>query len=109
MCNGGERYVIERLVESVASRFDYPGASEIQVLTIPPTKTQQWASRGVAPFAAPGPSNPLHLSRQTPGGYKAGALENGLKRRKASFWRYSTPTLFLLPIFFVAASLTFEE
>jgi cellulose synthase/poly-beta-1,6-N-acetylglucosamine synthase-like glycosyltransferase len=79
-----ERYVIERLVEAV-SRFDYPRAFlDIQVLDDSTDETQQVASACVARFAAQGlPISYIH--RQNREGYKAGALENGLKTAQGEF------------------------
>jgi cellulose synthase/poly-beta-1,6-N-acetylglucosamine synthase-like glycosyltransferase len=79
-----ERYVIERLVEAV-SRFDYPREFlDIQVLDDSTDETQQVASACVARFAAQGlPISYIH--RQNREGYKAGALENGLKTAQGEF------------------------
>ena len=73
-----ERYVIERLVEAVA-RFDYPRELlDIQVLDDSTDETQSVASACVARFAAEGlPITYIHRSNRH--GFKAGALENGLK------------------------------
>jgi len=73
-----ERYVIERLVEAVA-RFDYPRELlDIQVLDDSTDETQSVASACVARFAAEGlPITYVHRSSRH--GFKAGALENGLK------------------------------
>jgi cellulose synthase/poly-beta-1,6-N-acetylglucosamine synthase-like glycosyltransferase len=79
-----ERYVIERLVEAV-SRFDYPREFlDIQVLDDSTDETQQVASACVARFAAQGlPISYIH--RKNREGYKAGALENGLKTALGEF------------------------
>jgi cellulose synthase/poly-beta-1,6-N-acetylglucosamine synthase-like glycosyltransferase len=73
-----ERYVIERLVEAV-SRFDYPRELlDVQVLDDSTDETQQVASGVVDRLAAEGlPIAYIHRSNRA--GYKAGALENGLK------------------------------
>ena len=73
-----ERYVIERLVEAIA-RFDYPRELlDIQVLDDSTDETQLVASACVARFAAEGvPITYIHRSNRH--GFKAGALENGLK------------------------------
>jgi cellulose synthase/poly-beta-1,6-N-acetylglucosamine synthase-like glycosyltransferase len=79
-----ERYVIERLVEAV-SRFDYPREFlDIQVLDDSTDETQQVASACVARFAAQGlPITYIHRANRE--GYKAGALENGLKTARGEF------------------------
>src|ERR1700720_2378699 len=79
-----ERYVIERLVEAV-SRFDYPHELlDIQVLDDSTDETQQVASACVARFVAQG--LPIaHIHRANREGYKAGALENGLKTARGEF------------------------
>jgi cellulose synthase/poly-beta-1,6-N-acetylglucosamine synthase-like glycosyltransferase len=79
-----ERYVIERLVEAV-SRFDYPHEFlDIQVLDDSTDETQQVASACVARFAAHGlPISYIHRTNRE--GYKAGALENGLKTAQGEF------------------------
>ncbi len=79
-----ERYVIERLVEAV-SRFDYPRELlDIQVLDDSTDETQQVASACVARFAAQG--LPItYVYRANREGYKAGALENGLKTAQGEF------------------------
>ena len=79
-----ERYVIERLVEAV-SRFDYPHEFlDIQVLDDSTDETQQVASACVARFAAQGlPISYIHRTNRE--GYKAGALENGLKTAQGEF------------------------
>jgi cellulose synthase/poly-beta-1,6-N-acetylglucosamine synthase-like glycosyltransferase len=79
-----ERYVIERLVEAV-SRFDYPRELlDIQVLDDSTDETQQVASACVARFAAQG--LPItYIYRANREGYKAGALENGLKTAQGEF------------------------
>jgi len=79
-----ERYVIERLVEAI-SRFDYPRELlDIQVLDDSTDETQQVAGACVARFAAQGlPIIYIHRSNRE--GYKAGALENGLKTARGEF------------------------
>jgi cellulose synthase/poly-beta-1,6-N-acetylglucosamine synthase-like glycosyltransferase len=73
-----ERYVIERLVEAV-SRFDYPQeVLDIQVLDDSTDETQQVASDCVDRFAAQGLPI-VYIHRDNRAGFKAGALENGLK------------------------------
>jgi cellulose synthase/poly-beta-1,6-N-acetylglucosamine synthase-like glycosyltransferase len=79
-----ERYVIERLVEAV-SRFDYPsGLLDVQVLDDSTDETQQVARACVERHAAQGmPIAYIHRTNRE--GYKAGALENGLKTSKGEF------------------------
>jgi cellulose synthase/poly-beta-1,6-N-acetylglucosamine synthase-like glycosyltransferase len=79
-----ERYVIERLVEAV-SRFDYPSELlEIQVLDDSTDETVQVARACVERFTAQGlPISYIHRSNRE--GYKAGALENGLKTAQGEF------------------------
>jgi cellulose synthase/poly-beta-1,6-N-acetylglucosamine synthase-like glycosyltransferase len=79
-----ERYVIERLVEAV-SRFDYPPKLlHIQVLDDSTDDTQQVASACVDRFAAQGLPI-VYIHRANRAGYKAGALENGLRTAKGEF------------------------
>src|SRR3979490_2605676 len=79
-----ERDGTGRLVEAV-SRFDYPRELlDIQVLDDSTDETQQVASACVARFAAQG--LPItYIYRANREGYKAGALENGLKTAQGEF------------------------
>jgi cellulose synthase/poly-beta-1,6-N-acetylglucosamine synthase-like glycosyltransferase len=79
-----ERYVIERLVKAV-SRFDYPfELLDVQVLDDSTDETQQIARSCVERHAAQGmPVVLIHRANRE--GYKAGALENGLKTAKGEF------------------------
>jgi len=79
-----ERYVIERLVEAV-SRFDYPAELlDVQVLDDSTDETCEVARACVERHAAQGmPIVYIHRSNRE--GYKAGALENGLKTSKGEF------------------------
>src|ERR1700737_2683612 len=79
-----ERYVIERLVEAV-SRFEYPRELlDIQVLDDSTDETRQVAQACVARFAAQ--ALPImYVHRTNRDGYKAGALENGLKTAQGEF------------------------
>jgi cellulose synthase/poly-beta-1,6-N-acetylglucosamine synthase-like glycosyltransferase len=79
-----ERYVIERLVEAV-SRFDYPAELlDVQVLDDSTDETQEIARNCVERFAAQGmPIAYIHRTNRE--GYKAGALENGLKIAQGQF------------------------
>jgi len=79
-----ERYVIERLVEAI-SRFDYPAELlDVQVLDDSTDETREVARNCVERFAAQGtPIEYIHRTNRQ--GYKAGALENGLKTAKGQF------------------------
>ena len=79
-----ERYVIERLTDAVA-RFDYPRERlDVQVLDDSTDETQEVARACVERHAAQGmPITYIH--RKNREGYKAGALENGLKTAKGEF------------------------
>jgi cellulose synthase/poly-beta-1,6-N-acetylglucosamine synthase-like glycosyltransferase len=79
-----ERYVTERLVEAVA-RFDYPRELlDIQVLDDSTDETREVAAACVARFVAQG--LPIsHIHRTNREGFKAGALENGLKTARGEF------------------------
>jgi cellulose synthase/poly-beta-1,6-N-acetylglucosamine synthase-like glycosyltransferase len=73
-----ERYVIERLIESVA-QFDYPRELlDIQVLDDSTDETQQVARNCIERYQALGvPIRYLHRAHRE--GFKAGALQEGLK------------------------------
>src|SRR5246127_3482406 len=79
-----ERYVIERLVEAV-SRFDYPRELlDVQVLDDSTDETRDIAKACVDRHAAQGmPITYIHRTNRE--GYKAGALENGLKTSQGEF------------------------
>jgi cellulose synthase/poly-beta-1,6-N-acetylglucosamine synthase-like glycosyltransferase len=79
-----ERYVIERLAEAI-SRFDYPPELlDVQVLDDSTDETQEVARACVERHAVQGmPITYIHRSNRE--GYKAGALENGLKTAKGEF------------------------
>jgi cellulose synthase/poly-beta-1,6-N-acetylglucosamine synthase-like glycosyltransferase len=79
-----ERYVIERLVEAVA-QFDYPRELlDIQVLDDSTDETREVARTCVERHAATGlPIAYIHRTNRE--GYKAGALENGLKTSRGEF------------------------
>jgi cellulose synthase/poly-beta-1,6-N-acetylglucosamine synthase-like glycosyltransferase len=79
-----ERYVIERLVDAVA-QFDYPRELlDIQVLDDSTDETRDVARACVERHAVQGlPIAYIHrINRE---GYKAGALENGLKTARGEF------------------------
>ncbi len=79
-----ERYVIERLVECVA-QFDYPRELlDIQVLDDSTDETQQVARDCVERYEALGvPISYIHRDNRE--GFKAGALQEGLKSAKGEF------------------------
>lgn len=79
-----ERYVIERLVEAVA-QFDYPRELiEIQVLDDSTDETQEVARNCVERYQALGlPVTYLHRDNRE--GFKAGALQEGLKSAGGEF------------------------
>ena len=79
-----ERYVIERLVDAV-TRFDYPRELlDIQVLDDSTDETCQVAHHCVERHALQGmPIEYIHRTNRE--GFKAGALENGLKTAKGEF------------------------
>src|SRR5580704_12502897 len=79
-----ERYVIERLVEAI-SRFDYPRELlDIQVLDDSTDETCEVARNCVERHAAQGlPIEYIHRTNRE--GYKAGALENGLRTSQGEF------------------------
>lgn len=79
-----ERYVIERLVDAV-SQFDYPRElMDIQVLDDSTDETCEVARTCVDRHAAQGlPIFCIHRTNRL--GYKAGALENGLKTARGEF------------------------
>ena len=79
-----ERYVIERLVEAI-SHFDYPAELlDVQVLDDSTDETRQVARACVERHAAQGmPVTYIHRANRE--GYKAGALENGLKTAQGEF------------------------
>jgi cellulose synthase/poly-beta-1,6-N-acetylglucosamine synthase-like glycosyltransferase len=79
-----ERYVIERLVDAV-SQFDYPRESlDVQVLDDSTDETREVACACVERHAAQGlPIAYIHRTNRE--GYKAGALENGLKTAQGEF------------------------
>ena len=79
-----EQFVIDRLVEAVCG-LDYPkDRLEIQVLDDSTDETQQVASNIVARYAALG--YPIaYIHRTNRHGFKAGALDEGLKVAKGEF------------------------
>ena len=79
-----ERYVIERLIETVA-QFDYPrDLLDIQVLDDSTDETQEVARNCVERYQALGlPISYLHRANRE--GFKAGALQEGLKSAAGEF------------------------
>lgn len=79
-----ERYVIERLVEAI-SNFDYPHELlDVQVLDDSTDETRDVARGCVERYAALGLPI-VHIHRTNREGFKAGALENGLKTAQGEF------------------------
>src|SRR5262249_2108855 len=79
-----ERYVVERLIDSVAA-LDYPADKlSIQVLDDSTDDTMAIARSRVAYHRARG-HNLTYLHRTNRSGYKAGALDAGLKVSDAEF------------------------
>ena len=84
-----EQFVIDRLLEAIC-RLDYPrDRFEIQVLDDSTDETVQVASEIVARYAAGFPGMPpqpiVYLHRTNRYGYKAGALDEGLKVARGEF------------------------
>src|SRR6185369_3839973 len=76
-----EMYVVERLVKAV-TEIDYPrDRLEIQVLDDSADETVRIASETVAKYAREG-FNIHYIHRDDRTGFKAGALENGMKTAK---------------------------
>jgi cellulose synthase/poly-beta-1,6-N-acetylglucosamine synthase-like glycosyltransferase len=79
-----ERYVVERLLEA-AARLDYPrDRLEIQVLDDSTDETRFLAARRSSEYAQGGVPM-IYLHRDHRQGFKAGALEEGLKRASGEF------------------------
>jgi cellulose synthase/poly-beta-1,6-N-acetylglucosamine synthase-like glycosyltransferase len=79
-----EMYVADRLIEAVAGIEYPPGQLEIQVLDDSTDETCAIAERAVRRFAAAG-LDISHIRRTNRIGYKAGALEEGLKVARGEF------------------------
>jgi cellulose synthase/poly-beta-1,6-N-acetylglucosamine synthase-like glycosyltransferase len=85
-----EMYVTDRLIDAVC-QIDYPRELlEIQVLDDSTDETSGIAERAVGRHPPRGDISYIHRTDRT--GYKAGALEAGMKRRAAASSRSSTPT-----------------
>ena len=79
-----ERYVVERLIDA-AARVDYPRSRfEIQVLDDSTDETTRLVDRCVASWRSRG-VDIVHLHRTNRAGYKAGALDEGLRVAKGDF------------------------
>jgi cellulose synthase/poly-beta-1,6-N-acetylglucosamine synthase-like glycosyltransferase len=79
-----EQFVVDRLVESICA-LDYPGnLLDIQVLDDSTDETVQVASEVVDRYRALG-HDIVYIHRTDRTGYKAGALDNGLKTAKGEF------------------------
>ena len=79
-----EQFVIDRLIEAVCAMAYPPEKLEIQVLDDSTDETQQVAADIVARYAALG--HPIeYIHRTNRYGYKAGALDAGLKVAKGEF------------------------
>ncbi|MEN8154916.1 MAG: cellulose synthase family protein [Acidobacteriota bacterium] len=79
-----EMYVVERLIDSVV-KIDYPkDRLEIQVLDDSTDETKKIAKNRVDLYKKKG-INIEHLHRDNREGFKAGALEEGMKRSKGEF------------------------
>ena len=93
-----EMYVADRLIDAVVE-MDYPAELlEIQVLDDSTDETTEIAELAVRRHASRG-HNIHYLHRVDRRGFKAGALEAGLRVASASSSRFSTPISFRLPIF----------
>ena len=80
-----EMYVAERLIEAVC-KFDYPKDKlEIQVLDDSTDETKELVARVVERFREQG-FDIKHIHREDREGYKAGALENGMKIAKYEYF-----------------------
>jgi cellulose synthase/poly-beta-1,6-N-acetylglucosamine synthase-like glycosyltransferase len=79
-----EQYVVDRLVESICA-IDYPrDRLDIQVLDDSTDETVQVASAVVEKYRAMG-HDIVYIHRTDRTGFKAGALDNGLKSAKGEF------------------------
>jgi cellulose synthase/poly-beta-1,6-N-acetylglucosamine synthase-like glycosyltransferase len=79
-----EQYVVERLVESICA-IDYPrDRLDIQVLDDSTDETVEAASAVVEKYRAMG-HDIVYIHRTDRTGFKAGALDNGLKSAKGEF------------------------
>jgi len=80
-----EMYVMERVIDAVCA-FDYPKDKlDIQVLDDSTDETQEIAAERGGALEQQGPGHPLHSTAADRTGFKAGALENGLRTAKGEF------------------------
>lgn len=79
-----EQFVVERLVQSICA-LDYPADKlDIQLLDDSTDETKNVAAEVVERYRAKG-HDIVHIHRTDRSGFKAGALENGLKTAKGEF------------------------
>ncbi|MDZ4847335.1 MAG: glycosyltransferase family 2 protein [Chitinophagales bacterium] len=79
-----ELYVVERLIDAVCS-FDYPAARfEIQVLDDSTDETSALITQKVIHYHSNGIAI-QHINREDKSGFKAGALQHGLKTARGEF------------------------
>lgn len=103
-----ELYVVERLIDAIAA-FDYPkNKLEIQLLDDSTDESFEIALRKVEYYQNLG-IDIVQIKRPERKGFKAGALEYGLKIAKANTSQYLMPTLLLIPIFLKNNSLFLED
>ncbi len=79
-----ELYVVERLLEAV-SKLDYPrDLMDVQLLDDSTDETRELSAKRVAELKAAG-LDIVHIHRTDRTGFKAGALENGIKTAKGEY------------------------
>src|SRR5687767_2673827 len=79
-----ELYVVERLIDATC-KVEYPREKlEIQVLDDSTDETKEICQRKVAEWREKG-VDIVHIHRTDRTGYKAGALDNGMKTMKGGF------------------------
>ncbi|WP_310586702.1 glycosyltransferase family 2 protein [Telluribacter sp. SYSU D00476] len=79
-----ERYVVERLIDTIVA-FDYPrGQLEVQILDDSTDDTTEIIARKIAKYQAAGYTIE-HIRRSDRTGFKAGALAYGLDRAQGEF------------------------
>ncbi len=103
-----ELYVVERLIEAV-SKFDYPkNRLEIQVLDDSDDHTSELISEKVKALQSEG-LDITHIQREHRAGFKAGALQHGLKRAKGEFLAIFDADFLPHPDFLRRTLLYFED
>ncbi|MEM6522988.1 MAG: cellulose synthase family protein [Bacteroidota bacterium] len=103
-----EKYVIERLIDAVC-RFDYPKELlEIQVLDDSTDETVDIAARRIEFWSAK-KVDIKHIRRPERVGYKAGALEYGLRQSKGEFIAIFDSDFLPEPDFLVRTLSEFKE